>query len=216
MKRNGSDLPFYVAVHEAGHAIAHWYSGSSFNVARVRTRSEIASGRRLDKLHLAANDVAGSITGPRRYTSSETIGEQSSKSADGPTPGRLSTMRANAEIEILHDLAGPIAEARYRRTAIVPLLIRGAASDYEHARRMAAEFADDAAEIAAAIAAGAAAARKMLQGHGVWAATLEIARELHRRRRITYKQVCRIAGKHTGTGLRPSDVLLRKAEASPG
>jgi hypothetical protein len=43
-KEYGNSISRSLAIHEAGHAVAHWYTGSFFHRVYVRTANELKAG----------------------------------------------------------------------------------------------------------------------------------------------------------------------------
>jgi hypothetical protein len=129
------------AVHEAGHAVASWHVQKAlgrdwcqFDRVFIRTAAESVTpyidrrGREISCL--------GMMEGPDRYT-------------PGIIPINLipeeirDLWRVNMEADVITNLAGPIAEARYRRQSIAGMYLGGGRSDFIKSRTSVQDFAPE-------------------------------------------------------------------------
>lgn len=107
MKRKPSRV---VAIHEAGHCLAHWWNGQSIHRAVVRHASvhEPVVDRRGREVRCQGLTEASSfISAPTLVIPHPDLGD-------------------DVERDLLHCYAGPVAEARHSRTALVVVLLTSA------------------------------------------------------------------------------------------
>lgn len=166
------------AHHEAGHALARLYLGHRFDRVVVRTvREALANphvdgrGRRLDCEGL----VEGySLCAP--YLTPEILGAM-----EGTAPGRREAVLRDAvegaEMEMAWLLAGPAAEARYRRRSLAEVALAGGGVDDWRRARACAEtwFRPDPA---AALELAEGRARALVASGPGWRALRRLAEAL--------------------------------------
>jgi hypothetical protein len=216
---NNHSIPRFAAIHEAGHAVAHWYTGSRFQRVFVRTIEEVAAGPYIDNRG-REHTVTGMVEGERRHNSlfEMTRGqirsidvENQTDASDVEIDGKSLKKRQHtlAGLEIIHDLAGPIAEAKFLEVSTIAVIIEAGRDDWEHAKTMAADVVCSEEEISSMLEAQELETRKMFQMPGVWQAVLALADELIKRRSINGEEAVTIIAKYTGEADRPSDILYK-------
>ena len=198
----GADKPLMeVCVHEAGHAVAHWYVGVPFQEARIGLEVEQADGPE------GPLTVEGLVTGfeqaaPRR----DWLALAEAGDATALARGRMAT-----EMEMFCAYAGAFAEGRYatswvcwtagarrrRRTRLDPdaiLYVGGGQGDWALIETNAADWPEGVAM--------AARARRLVhafvRGRVAWGAIMAVARRLRQQRVLTWSDVASIAGEHFG------------------
>jgi hypothetical protein len=177
-------IPFYLAVHEAGHAMAQWYSGIPFKRVLVRRRADWdtpVTGGRMNGLAFQ-----GTIEGHSIFQA--VPGVVVRESADD-----FATMYRAAEIEILHVLAGPIAEAKKTHRA---LYLFGGSQDVNHATEIARAIPDRFESDM--LKKGIERAKTLFRDTDIWKATLAVADALQDRLSLEWHQVCEIVKEETG------------------
>ena len=150
-------IPRWIAIHEAGHAVAHWHVAKElfgpngwcgFERVFVRTPEEAASGPYIDDRG-RENYCSGMIEGPAFYNAIAALtGERGLMLDLGMPPeaneAECARIRAqlpkSMEAEVISRLAGPIAEAKYRRISFVLATIFGGESDWKIASACAWDF----------------------------------------------------------------------------
>jgi hypothetical protein len=133
----------YVAVHEAGHAVASWHvqqmlgrDRCQFERVFIRTPEEVSAGPYIDQRGRPIQCI-GLMEGPSRYNP----GVFNPISAP---PDIRSLHRQNMEAEVITSLAGPIAEARIRKCSLAAAYLVGGKDDYDMAKRCVADFEGEA------------------------------------------------------------------------
>jgi hypothetical protein len=148
------NTPRYVAVHEAGHAVAGWVvqkqipgqeSFRPFHCVVVRSPEEIRAGPYIDSRNRAL-EIQGIVEASDRYQS---LGPEHRKQREETDPRFLESARCCMEADVVVALAGPIAEAKYRHRSRVAVTLEGGRSDLEAATRKAADFARNRADLRA-------------------------------------------------------------------
>lgn len=181
-----SSVPFYVPVHEMGHAIASWATRHRFDYVIVRPRQEWNTPRRDEYGNMLS--CGAMVVGPRRCDPFSLDGI-----AIDEQDGRL---LRDVLLDIVCDMAGPIAEARIRRWSLRRVFMEGGGGvDWDNAEEAASLFpltCDPHRLINACIAR----ARLLFRWPGIWAATLDIAKKLQRRGRLEEQEVLGLLGAH--------------------
>lgn len=185
----------WVAVHESGHAVASWAmqrelgrDWPQFDEIVLRTPEEIFAGPFIDRWG-RANDVLGIVTSSDRY-SPIYHGRFVFMDGDGNqrTGERLSELiaqlRRNMEADAIDTLAGPCAEARYRRTSLFAIYLGGGDGDWESARRKVRDFEPNKTKASAMLNHLEKRSRKLVRQPEIWRAIVALADELERRGRI--------------------------------
>jgi hypothetical protein len=127
-----STVPRVTAIHEAGHVIGYWYVGQYVHAAHVQ---DVASRR--------ANAVFVDRRGRQVRAHGLTEGGNYSTNAL-----LLSTVEAfpeelkggmyqGAQRDIIANLAGPIAEAKFSKQSLLSVLLSGGSDDWEQSVTMA-------------------------------------------------------------------------------
>jgi hypothetical protein len=194
------DARFYIAVHEAGHAVAHWYTHTHFHDVSIRTAEDIAAGPYVDD-DGCEHHVAGTLEGSAGYRCLSRIpGITPEQIAEfhAAMPGGAREARAQADNEVVHLLAGPIAEAKYKGVDFRETLQRGGKKDLKGIAAVTSDFPSE--DPWTLLESAAQRVCVMLEEPGVWDATLAIARELSEHLVLTYGNVLAIAEQHTPAG----------------
>jgi hypothetical protein len=136
-----NQVPRYLAIHEAAHAVASWamqvwlgWSYTQFHAVVVRTPEECRREPTYLDEHGDAVHCAGIVETPRRYQIgiSRLIMEQHPTMAD--------MIRQGMEADIVELLAGSIAEARFRHIPMIVVILGHAETDWKGARRIASDY----------------------------------------------------------------------------
>ena len=213
-----NETPFYVAVHEAGHAVAGWSTGTRFRFVHLRTQEEVLAGPYLDDRGREV-DCIGGVEGSDRYHPLSLLYSDPSLRLDDMEVGNCSaedllalktTWRANAEIDIIISMAGPVAEARYRHFSLTATYFLGGAGDIEKIRPRLDYLTRTEAERTRLEVDLEARTRRMFREPSVWDAVLAVADELRARRKLEWNDVLKIVRRVTGQDKRPYDWLLPK------
>ena len=145
----------------------------------LRTPKEIVAGPYIDDRG-REHDCAGMVEGPDRYSALgvhvndvKITGEQSA----GET---VRLWRTNMEADVIELLAGPYAEARYRKICTFTVFLSGGEGDLERAQKEVADFGRDDAERRAIIEPLHDRAARLVRRPPIWAAILALADALLR------------------------------------
>ena len=194
----GDRLPFFVSIHEAGHATGCWATGTDFDEVIVRTWTTLAEPF-VDRRGRNLGPLAGIVVGSPHHHSGF------------PWP---KDMNASVRASILIDAAilagGPLAEARYRKVHGGCALV-DSGSDMDAIQRLTADYAAtfDPPDVSTSLFTDVMAVHRRLT-RGLWPATLAVAEALHARGRLSHRDVLRIIESVTGAGQRPYSFLLAR------
>ena len=197
LRRRADEPEMGLCVHEAGHAVAHWYVGVPFREVRV--------GLEIEQTDDGPLPVEGVVAGfepapPRR----DWLALAEAGDATALARGRMA-----AEMEMFCAYAGALAEGRYatscvwriagaprrRRTRLDPdaiLHLGGGQGDWDL-------IETDAAGWPEGVGMGASARRLVdafVRGRVAWGAITAVARRLRRQRVLAWSEVASIAGVH--------------------
>ncbi len=199
--RRADKPPMEWCVHEAGHAVAHWYVGVPFEEMRIGPEPGPAHG--LEGPLMAGGVVTGFEWVPPRR---DWLALAEAGDAAALDSGRMAT-----EMEMFCAYAGPFAQARHptswvcrtagaprrRRTRLdldVILYGGGGEGDWALVETDAADWPEGVVM--------AAGARRLVHafvgGRAAWGAITAVARLLQRQRVLTWSEVASIAGEHFG------------------
>ena len=196
----GTDTPpMEDCVHEAGHAVAHWYVGVPFREVRIGPEDGQAHGLAWPLM------AAGVVTGfepvpPRR----DWLALAEAGDATALARGRMAT-----EMEVLCAYAGAFAQARYptswvcrtagarrrRRTRLDPGVILFGGGGEGDLARIAADAADWPEGVGMA-ARARRLAQAFVRGRKAWGAITAVARRLRQQRVLAWSEAASIAGEH--------------------
>lgn len=116
--------------HEAGHALARWYFGHSCDRAVVLTAEEVRAGKKVENGRgvlvqceglLDGYDILGWPFGPMRINASPEHNEYFNK-----------LRMVSRDIELIHCMSGPYAEAIYTRKSVHDRIFLGGSGDIAH------------------------------------------------------------------------------------
>jgi len=165
------ETPRYVAVHEAGHAVARWALSPDlsepFDRIFIRTPREAA----------APPYVIGGVEGRLFY---QPFG---CYLPDRTLLDLLDFQREDMEREVIDCFAGPVAEARARHISLYRALTEGGSQDCDAAHSALKDFYRPGAELDAASDALLKRAVKLVSQH--WSAINALADELMDRRSLS-------------------------------
>ncbi len=119
-----------VAIHEAGHALAHWWNGQAIYSATARTKAAMRAGPHIDRRGREA-DLEG-VVEAASFIAAPSLALQYGTGMDDPL---FPEMVAR---DLLHCYAGPVAEAIHRRTGLEWVLWGGGFGDMQHAGELLA------------------------------------------------------------------------------
>jgi hypothetical protein len=147
-------IPRYVAIHEAGHAVAAWalskdagwsFRGAGFDRIVIRTRFEAAIAPYIDDRGREV-DCVGIVEGATFYNPSLSfvpdmkVYDADSDSLVDDNSFFVERERRRMEAEVICLFAGPLAEARYRRISPWRAFLFGGETDNERARLVLRDF----------------------------------------------------------------------------
>lgn len=164
--------------------------------------------------------VAGMVEGERRHHSlfAKTQGQIRSidiEIQDGSTESQAygATLKKRqhtlAGIEIIHQLAGPIAEAKFLNVQAIAVIIESGRDDWEHAKLIAADVVRTDEELSSLLEQQELEVRKIFMRPGVWKAVQTLADELLKKHSLNWAEVISIIADHTGEAERPEDILYK-------
>ena len=203
--RWGHKAPMGTCIHEAGHAVAHWYVGVPFDEIRVCSRREPP----LDPGDAPIPGAAGVVSGfdlvpPRR----DWLARAAAGDAEALARGRAAT-----EMEMFCAYAGPFAHARHteryilRRAGEQPVrrywrldadtILHGGGGGQGDWSLIQTDIADWPEGIAMA-ARVRRLVRAFVQGGTAWAAIRELSRTVSHELRLSWSDVDTIVGRHFG------------------
>jgi hypothetical protein len=142
----------YLAIHEAGHAVASHlmqlelgWQWNQFERIVVRTQDEIDEGPWTDQRGRTLN-VQGIVESRDRYRSAFTKITNITIHPENERENVIAAWRKAMEADVIDELAGPVAEFRYRyRCGLVTLacgISKGVVrfTDFKHARQKISDF----------------------------------------------------------------------------
>lgn len=181
-----------VAVHEAGHVVAHiavMPSYHEFDYVLIRTLAEVKAGPHIDRRG-RASDVLGVVDGPMIFQANGlSAAGQTVRDIDA-SPEVITAWRDAMPREFIKALAGPWAEARHRHSSVLATAWSGSAGDFDTCRKCVDFFAENEAE-RSAMWRDLEKRTARIVSFG-WASIHAVADALIERRRLTYRQVLRI------------------------
>jgi len=181
-------IPFVLAVHESGHALARWYTGDFTDFVVVRTDDEIATeGPYIDRRDREVYENGFTDC----YSRYKPLGDDISD-FDEAIRNR---MRNAMEIQLIHTLAGPIAEARHSRKSLKVIMFLGGWGDYNFANKCAKEFATTSKNDF--LHTAEKRVRAIFKEPGIWPAVLAVAMKLQSKRVLNGDEVSKIIQKVT-------------------
>lgn len=135
LRRLGSGRRRLTAYHEAGHVLARIYCGHFFDRAVVCSVQEMLDGpHRTERGHeievegvVEGYNVCCPVTTPDRLRAMQ-------GGSDEHREAVLQDGFRSAEMDMMYCLAGPIAEARFRRCSLLAVLLTGGDTDWKHAQ----------------------------------------------------------------------------------
>jgi len=202
VKRSGTPrrgpVPRWVAVHEAGHAVAGWamqralgLEGYRFQRILVRSAEEVAAGAHVTGLGCRVNCL-GMVEETARYQPvGHYVPDGMQSAASRAERGRMiAAWRNNMEADVIELLAGTLAEARCRRIARTEVLRSGGRGDYALALRKAHDFARDEHELGRLMNGLWRRAATLLRDPAHWAAVGALADALLERHTLDGAEAC--------------------------
>lgn len=198
MPRRFNKIPRYLAIHEAGHAVVCWYTGTRFDAIAVRAAKEIEQGPHIDRRGRTCR-VRGLVEVTARFTPEF-----------GVTPRFETVQRINAQIDILIAYAGPLAEARYRRSAAWMIFLLGGDSDNEQAEARIQCFTYTEDEAEAMRLHLEKMTRAIFRESRIWEAVHRLATALQKRCFLEWEEALSIIQQETGEGERSYGYMLSK------
>ncbi|WP_249934995.1 hypothetical protein [Azotobacter chroococcum] len=176
----------YVAIHEAGHALAYWWNGQFIDSATARTKAERRAGPLMSRNGREV-DCDGMVEGSN-FIAAPSVDLEYGLHLGNPLLPEM------VERDLLHCYAGPVAEAQYRRAGLWLALWLGGGGDMEHARELLALLPED--QRAAAERRTIARCRELVRRY--WPAVCALADLLQERGRVEGEDVvdllCAITG----------------------
>ena len=121
-------VPFYYAVHEAGHVVTEWLLGTCPHAVHLLAPGEEIKDRR----GRMVRDVGGLVESGLSYNPYHLLGGPPAHTwlAEQPDETRRSSLAHGLAVAATL-LAGPIAEARHRKVSLAWILMSGGRDDYE-------------------------------------------------------------------------------------
>lgn len=181
-------VPRYLAIHEAGHAVVSWalqrelYPDSPFpRFYRITVRTPAEFRAQVD---WKGREVAcqGLVEGSDRYMPLGKEFVRAVRRLGREGAGRLKAMRANMLADVTDVLAGPMAEARYRRCSQLVAFLMGGDGDMKIAKLKAGDWSRNDEERSSIINACGKRAAALVRAN--WPAILRLADALVERRVI--------------------------------
>ncbi len=114
------------AIHEAGHAVAHWWNGQGIYSITARTRAETLAGPYIDRRGRESSAIAGMVEAAS-FIPSPALALECFCGVDIP---HLPDM---IERDLIHCYAGPVAETIYRRAGLDSVLWAAGYGDVQQA-----------------------------------------------------------------------------------
>jgi len=124
------------AIHEAGHALAHWWNGQIIECAEVRTKAEMRAGPYIDRRGRESGGIEG-VVEASSFISSPELTLQCGTGMDNPL---FPEMVAR---DLIHACSGPVAEAIHRKAGLFGVLWTVGAGDLVNIRALLALLPDD-------------------------------------------------------------------------
>lgn len=174
-----------VAIHEAGHALAYWWSGQGIYSAAARTKAEMRAGPYIDRRG-RESDPEG-IVEASSFIPAPSVALEYGHSMGADLPELVAR-------DLLHCYSGPVAEAIYRRTGLEWVFWFGGFGDWQNASDLLALLPEDQRPEAGRQAI--ARCRELVRRY--WPAVLALADLLQARGRVEGEDVesllCAITG----------------------
>lgn len=182
-RRSPDGVPYWVAVHESSHAVAHWQIAlelklwvPGFYGIAVRTPTEVAAGPHVDHKG-RESDVLGAVDGPSLYQGTGNMGAMLAPGAPrADFNGHPDGYRLLAEAEAVTRLAGPAGEAKYirhKKQEFWEILAWEETDDWRTASRCAWDFAASDADFEKFIAKVRRKATRIVRRH--WSSVIALA-----------------------------------------
>lgn len=130
-----------IAIHEAGHALAHWWNGQYIDCVVARTKTQIGSGPYIDDRGRTDYTCAGTVEA-NNFISSPLMALEFGHSMESEL---LEDFVAR---DLLHTLSGPVADSMYRHRHLHITLLGGGYYDWQAASTLLALLPDDQRDIA--------------------------------------------------------------------
>jgi hypothetical protein len=210
-------IPRGIAIHEAGHAVSRWYTGTYFDLVVVRSPREQQEGPFIDDSG-KSYDGGGFVLASRRYRSRYLLSGKTVRAIDmkpnsviDPSDKneilRPARERVQCEIEIMHDFAGPIAHAKYAHKSMIYMMFHGGYYDYMNACSLVDDYCRIKEERKSMMDRLEKQTRNIFRKPGVWNAVEALATALQEKRYIEWEEAVDIISMHTGEKDRPFDVV---------
>ncbi len=214
-----------LAYHEAGHAVAMWYVGHIFYEIIVRTDEEYEKGPYVDQLG-RERWVIGTVeaSGIYIFTGVHIDDVRFINMSMEDIALQKNRKKFNMEVELITQLAGPIAEAKYRHCGLDKVYYSSAderkiierinkeqnrnlscpgATDYDNALLMASEFSYCEEDISDFILVATKRVRAIFKKPGIWPAVEALAKELEMKKKIDGERAEEIIQRISGNKDRP-------------
>ncbi|TRO23294.1 hypothetical protein EQ828_09420 [Ectopseudomonas mendocina] len=114
------------AIHEAGHAVAHWWNGQGIYSITARTRAETLAGPYIDRRGRESSAIAGMVEAAS-FISAPALALEYGHAMDNELLAELVAR------DLLHAYSGPVAEAIYRRAGLDGVLWAAGYGDVKQA-----------------------------------------------------------------------------------
>jgi hypothetical protein len=195
-----STIPRVTAIHEAGHVIGYWYVGQYVRAAHVQDTANLKAGAVF--VDGRGRQVRGhGLTEGGNYATNTLllapIEAFPEESKDGIYQG--------ARRDIIANLAGPIAEAKFSKQSLFSVLLSGGAEDWGQSEAIA----DKLPEGRRVLDEAEAIARRIIGRY--WETVHAIADALQSRRTVEMEDLEGIIKDATGQGWRgfmcPMDIM---------
>lgn len=160
------------AIHEAGHAVAYWLTGTlPYSVHISSTESPTITDRRNRVQYFRGLTEAVRFSG---FVPRQQLSRQAAQNAV-----------IDAQIEAICCYAGPVAQAKYTRWGLnATLMFSGGIDDVRRATAALKWITSDSESISALEVNAIATARRLLSHRRAWASVYVLANELLHRRHI--------------------------------
>ncbi|TDF84421.1 hypothetical protein [Pseudomonas sp. H9] len=177
--------PRCTAFHEAGHVLAFWWNGQRIKRVTVRTRAEALLG--------PMADLRGNLLHVKGLVEAEYLVPLPAFEPPGIAE-YLPSMVDAIERDLVHCLAGPVAEAIYRHSPSERCITRSGAGDRQRAMELIALL--PARKVQGAEALAIARAGCLVRRY--WAALSAVAQLLHQRGEVYGEELIALLNQLTG------------------